>query len=93
LADLNLVQHWRAPARNFAIAGVACAALVVLLKAADAAIGVLAVPLVLFVLFFVAGLYCGYRYWQAFRDSEIASGGSVKTAQEKWHKMYPPSAG
>jgi hypothetical protein len=67
--------------------------LVVLLKAADATVGVLAAPLVLFVLFFVAGLYCGYRYWQAFRDDEIASGGSAKTAQEKWHKMNPPSAG
>jgi hypothetical protein len=93
LADLDLVQYWRVRARNFAIAGVAWAALVVLLKAVDAAIGVLAVLLVLFVLFFVAGLYCGYRYWQAFRDDEIASGGSAKTAQEKWHKLYPPSAG
>jgi hypothetical protein len=91
LADL--VQYWRVGARNFAIAGVACVALVVLLKAADAAIGVLAVPLLLFVLLSVAGLYCCYRHWRAFRDYEIAGGGSAKTAQEKWHKMYPPSAG
>jgi fatty acid desaturase len=88
-----LAEYWRARARNFAIAGVVCAALAVLLKAADAAIGVLAVPLVLFVLLFAAGLYCGYRHWRALRDYEVASGGSAKTAQEKWHKMYPPSAG
>jgi hypothetical protein len=91
LADL--VQYWRVRARNFAIAGVACVALVVLLKAADAAIGVLAVLMVLFVLLSVAGLYCGYRHWRALRDYEIASGGSAKTAQEKWHKIYPPSTG
>jgi len=91
LADL--VQYWRVGARNFAIAGVACAALAVVLKAADAAIGVVAGLVVLFVLLFVAGLYCGYRHWRAVRDYEIAGGGSAKTAQQKWHKMYPPSAG
>jgi hypothetical protein len=93
LADLDLVQNWQVRARNFAIAGVACAALVFLLKAVDAAAGVLAVLLVLFVLLFVAGLYCGYRHWWAFRGYEIAGGGSAKTAQEKWHRIYPPGAG
>jgi hypothetical protein len=93
LADLDLVQYWRVRTRNFAIAGVACAVLAVLLKAADATAGGFAVLLVLFVLLFAAGLYCGYRHWRAFRDYEITGGGSARTAQEKWHKMYPPSAG
>jgi hypothetical protein len=67
--------------------------LVFLLKAADAVTGVLAALLVLFVLLLVAGVYCSYRHCRAFRDYEIAGRGSAKTAQEKWHKMYPPGAG
>jgi hypothetical protein len=66
-----------------------------LLKATGATVAAefIVVLSVLFVLFCLAGLYCIYRYWQAFRNNEIASGGSAKTAQEKWHKMYPPGAG
>ena len=66
-----------------------------LLKATDATVAAefLVVLSVLFVLFWLAGLYCAYRYWQAFRNDEIAGGGSAKTAQEKWHRMYPPSTG
>jgi hypothetical protein len=66
-----------------------------LLKATDATVAAefFVVLFVLFVLFWLAGLYCTRRYWQAFRDDEIAGGGSAKTAQEKWHKVYPPGAG
>ncbi len=66
-----------------------------LLRATGATVAaeVIVILLVLFVLFGLAGLYCTRRYWQAFRADEIASGGSGKTAQEKWHKVYPPGAG
>jgi hypothetical protein len=95
LADLNAVQYWRTRGRYFGLGGFACVTFIFLLKATDVnvAIGFLAVPLVLFVQFFLAGLYCTYRCWQAFRDYEIASGGSAKAVQQKWQEMYPPGAG
>ncbi len=66
-----------------------------LLKATGATVAaeVFVVLLVALVLFWLVGLFRTHRYWQAFRDEEIAGGGSAKTAREKWHKMYPPGAG
>jgi amino acid permease len=95
LADFDAVQYWRVRSRYCALGSVVCITFVLLLKATDVngTIGFLAVPLVLFGLFCVAGLYCTHRHWRAFRDYEIASGGSAKTTQEKWHKVYPPGAG
>jgi ABC-type branched-subunit amino acid transport system permease subunit len=68
-------------------------ALLLKVTGATVAAEVFVVLLVLLVLFWLAGLYRTRRYWQAFRDDEIAGGGSARTAQEKWHKMYPPGAG
>jgi hypothetical protein len=92
MAVPNKFRVWRLRAQVFAVGGALCLALICLLKVfgpGESAGGLIGL-LLLFVLFWVGGLYCTHRYWKDFKDDEIGRGGSTKTAHDKWHLMHPP---
>jgi hypothetical protein len=60
-----------------------------MLKMLGVATGYLIVVVLLFILVFLAGLYCVQQHWRAFRDNAIASGEAAKTAQHEWRRIYP----
>ena len=93
MSVLDNVRVWRLRARAFAVGGALCLGLICLLKIfgptefAGTAIGLL---VVLFVFFWLSGLYCTHRYGKDFSEDEIRRGGSTKNAREKWRLLHPP---
>ncbi|WKA26881.1 hypothetical protein [Bradyrhizobium roseum] len=87
------VRVWRSRAQAFTVAFALGVALVSLLKifGPTELAGTLIIPLaMLFVVFWLSGLYSNHRYWKEFCKDEIQRGGSKQTAREKWRVLYPP---
>ena len=92
MAASNHARYWTR-AKTFAVAGLLCLALIVLLKEVGPGLsagGAIRLSL-LAVLCWLCGVYCTHRCWQAFKDDEIARGGSASTAREKWRLLHPPA--
>jgi hypothetical protein len=93
MSVLAKVGVWRLRAQAFAVGGALCVGLTFLLKIfgpTEFAGNLIGLLVVLFVVFWLSGLYCTHRYWKDFSEDEIRRGGSTKTAREKWHLLHPP---
>jgi type VI protein secretion system component VasK len=87
------VRVWRFRVRGFAVAGVVCLALIVLMEIFDTTEfekSIIRLLVLLFLFLWLCGLYCTHRYWKDFREDEIRRGGSTETARAKWDELHPP---
>ncbi len=90
MADIETVRYWRTRSYWCAfgfVVSLAVSGILTMTNSASITAGLSFLALA--VLFFLVGLFCTNTQWQAFRNDEIANGGSKQAALEKWRKMYP----